>query len=677
MVHGGPDTLHPDQATLDLTPNLPGLSVCSFVHAIWPGVRTMEWRAVEVHSSAQRDAGQYGSAVLPRRHRHILVFSKMDMLQQPFFEPVMVEIRWPTTDGVRSVTAFGFWMPQVTAIPTFLARLGFLRACTLSHRCSIHHNGRYVAGVQMSLVDGDFLVLEGFVMDIPADSDDEVQPDPQPVRQPRAETSSPTTSDVTDTVMASSPSVESDDDSLPPDLTVLIYRPRGPLGRPLQATVILRERIRSFHRPCLAHWPDLAGKPWTSFRVHPSYNLAFPQHEIAEHYVIRDPTEAGPRMTTLVMVSASRTLFLHAMSLSSPTSRLQILTAVGLQRICPVHYRNCLTYINEVSISATDRCVIYDGAFIRVDITGLRRTMNYEALSDLFDVTNDDLGMEHVEHHGIALFTRPSGNLVITSPPTRGTPCQRREHASYWICAAWFCNVVLGSLLRGLCHDCRKPSAQGVSRKQLRFERKERSIRLRWRKSLFLTYLILHGQCEPCTGLLLRYQTASGVDSSFDPSLQDGPGHLHLYDAEWKPDPLLHLPPPGNPLQADDDLLQCELRSLLTPYGHKLLQDLAFWVDCKSTQWQFQKTLETLFDQSPQVSLLPVEETMTAPMTLYASPISCLWRMLIWLEALILQLYKLIRNYLFSARMLALFHPFSILLLCQYSRVVSLWRMMI
>ena len=332
VVHGGPDTLSPDQATLDLTPSLPGFSVCSFIHTIWPAVRTMEWRAVEVHASAQRDADQYGSAVLPRRNRHILIFSKQDMIQQPSYEPVMVEIRWPSADGVRSVTAFGHWMPLLTTVPNFLARLGFLRACTLSHRCSIYHNSRYVRGVQMSIVDGDFLVLEGFVIDIPTDSDDDIRPHPQPVRQPRAETSSDTSPDSADTEMVSSTSLDSDDASLPPDLTVTIFRPRGPLGRPLYP---IRERARGFHRPCLEQWPDLGGKGWTSFRVHPSYNLAFPQHEIAEHYVIRDPTEAGPRMTVLVMVSAPRTLYLQAMSMSSPTSRLQILNAVGLQAMVP------------------------------------------------------------------------------------------------------------------------------------------------------------------------------------------------------------------------------------------------------------------------------------------------------------------------------------------------------
>lgn len=184
----------------------------------------------------------------------------------------------------------------------------------------------------MSIVDGDFLVLEGFVIDIPTDSDDDIRPHPQPVRQPRAETSSDTSPDSADTEMVSSTSLDSDDASLPPDLTVTIFRPRGPLGRPLYP---IRERARGFHRPCLEQWPDLGGKGWTSFRVHPSYNLAFPQHEIAEHYVIRDPTEAGPRMTVLVMVSAPRTLYLQAMSMSSPTSRLQILNAVGLQAMVP------------------------------------------------------------------------------------------------------------------------------------------------------------------------------------------------------------------------------------------------------------------------------------------------------------------------------------------------------
>ncbi len=211
------------------------------------------------------------------------------------------------------------------------------------------------------------------------------------------------------------------------------------------------------------------------------------------------------------------------------------------KRWCPVHYRNCITYINEITISATDRCILHDGYFVRVDITGLRRTINYEVLSAFFDVSNDDLGMEHVEHHGVAFFTRGSGNLVITGPPARGTPCHGRDHALYWICAAWFSNVVLGYLLRGLCRDDRQPAAQGLPKKHRRIVRKEGSANLKMRKTFLFAYLVLYGQCEPCTGLMLMTDPLPAEHMHADLWTSSPAEHFYIEAEGWHCDPCLYI----------------------------------------------------------------------------------------------------------------------------------------
>ena len=623
-VYGGPAPASPDQATLNLSPQMAVQSVCSFIHRVWPQFYFFEWRAGEVHTSV------HDSQVLPRRNRHVLIFSKAAMLQQPSMEAILVEIKWHTADGAKSITAFGHWMSQVTPVPVLLARLGFLRACTLSHRCSLHHNGRYVDGMTMSFVAGDYIFLEGFVIEIPADSDEEPEFRPDPLRQPMNSTSSPTSPTFSDVLMTPSvtTSLSSDDDVPLPDLTINVYRPRGPVGRPLQTTAVLQANARNLDRPCLVRWPDLRPKAWAAFPVHPSYSLAFPQHEFTKHFVVHDPTEAGPRFTTLVMVSAPKTIYLQAMSFMSPLTRIQLLAAVGLQRWCPVHYRNCLTYVNEVLLSAQGQCLLYHGAFLRIDVTGLGHRLDYEALSSFFDVPNDDLGFEHVDHQGVHFFTRPSGSMITTSPPIQGTPC--RNHALYWILAAWFCNIVLGWLLYGLCREDRyKPSGQ--SRAQKRFERKERCDSRRSRRSLVLTYLLLSGQCESLSALQLDISGRVHQHDDYEwmtsgPRLLDGGcPQLRGSLSEWVGnlryiDPVAQLPPPGNPLyEHPEDLHLGYLRTTLTTKGVQMIDELAFYLNCKFTQSYFNQ-IATIGRQvsTPSWSspCLPVVDDTSGTMTL-------------------------------------------------------------
>lgn len=214
------------------------------------------------------------------------------------------------------------------------------------------------------------------------------------------------------------------------DLTVLIYRPRGPPGRPTQIVEVLKANARHLDTPCLNSWPDLRPKPWAAFPIHPSYQLTFPQHEISKHFVIHDPIEAGPRFTLLLMISSLKDIYIGAVMLTSPTSRLQILTAAGLNRLCPLHYRNCLTYVNEIVVTPLHSFPLFHGGFVRIDIAGLGNQVDAGALAQAFNIWDNDLGMAYFDENGVALFNRPSSNMVIISPNPNVAPGGGRDHAT-------------------------------------------------------------------------------------------------------------------------------------------------------------------------------------------------------------------------------------------------------
>jgi len=288
--HGGSQPLAPDQTTLRLTPSMSVHTVCQFIHRTWRQSRFFEWQAGAVHTSV------HSSEVLPRRNVHVLLHHRSEVPLRQTMAAVLVEVRWWTVDWTKSTTAISYWIPRVVTIPIFLQHMGLLRACTTSHRCAISHNGRMVDGMAFSSILGDFLVIEGFPLAIPPDSDEEAEHSPSPIHMIREVTSSPTTSvDEEDPMDTSSTTSTDDDDPNYRELTVLIYRPRGPPGRPTQLVEVLQAKARHLDTPCLTSWPDLRPKPWAVFPVHPSYQLTFPQHEISKHFVIHDPIEAGPR----------------------------------------------------------------------------------------------------------------------------------------------------------------------------------------------------------------------------------------------------------------------------------------------------------------------------------------------------------------------------------------------
>ena len=205
----------------------------------------------------------------------------------------------------------------------------------------------------------------------PPESDEEALHSPSPIHMTREVTTSPTSTEAEEDLMDTSSTTSPDDDDPPPrDLTVLIYRPRGPPGRPTQIVEVILSNARHLDPPCLASWPDLRPKPWAVFPVDPSYHLTFPQHEISKH-------EAGPLFTLLLMISSMKDIYIGAIMLSSPTSRLQILTAAGLNRLCPLHYRNCLTYVNEIVVTPFSSFPLFHGSFARVDISWKFCTSRY------------------------------------------------------------------------------------------------------------------------------------------------------------------------------------------------------------------------------------------------------------------------------------------------------------
>ena len=162
--------------------------------------------------------------------------------------------------------------------------------------------------------------------------------------------------------------------------------------------------------------------------------------------------------------------------LTSPASRLQILTAAGLNRLCPLHYRNCLTYVNEIVVTPFYSFPLFHGGFVRVDISGLGSKVDASALAHAFNIWDNDLGMAYFDETGVALFNRPSSNMVITSPTPKAVPGGGRDHAGYWIFMAWLCNFSLGLLLRNLLYSPPSSHVAGPSRKVLRHERKVRCL---------------------------------------------------------------------------------------------------------------------------------------------------------------------------------------------------------
>lgn len=166
--HGGSNPLSPDQTSLRLTPQTTVQTVCQFIHRTWRPSYFFEWQAGAVHSSV------HASEVLPRRNLHVVLHHRSEVPLRQSMAAVLVEVRWWTADRAKSMTALSYWIPRVVTVPLFLQRLGLLRACTSSHRCAIFHNGRMVDGApSFSSVLGDFLVVEGFPLAIPPDSDDE------------------------------------------------------------------------------------------------------------------------------------------------------------------------------------------------------------------------------------------------------------------------------------------------------------------------------------------------------------------------------------------------------------------------------------------------------------------------------------------------------------------------
>lgn len=158
--HGGSQPLAPDQTTLRLTPSTSVHTVCQFIHRTWRPSYFFERQAGAVHSSV------HSSEVLPRRNLHVLLHHRSEVPLRQSMAAVLVEVRWWTADWIKSMTAISYWIPRVVTIPIFLQHLGLLRACTTSHRCAIFHNGRLVDGMAFSSILGDFLVIEGFPLQL-------------------------------------------------------------------------------------------------------------------------------------------------------------------------------------------------------------------------------------------------------------------------------------------------------------------------------------------------------------------------------------------------------------------------------------------------------------------------------------------------------------------------------
>ena len=605
--HGGSQPLAPDQTTLRLSPSTSVHTVCQFIHRTWRPSYFFEWEAGAVHSSV------HSSEVLPRRNLHVLLHHRSEVPLRQSMAAVLVEVRWWTADWTKSMTALSYWIPRVVTIPIFLQHLGLLRACTTSHRCAIFHNDRLVDGMAFSSILGDFLVIEGFPLAIPPDSDEEAVHSPSPIHLIREATSSPTTSEDEDDPMDTSSTTSTDEDG--PnyrDLTVLIYRPRGPPGRPTQIVEVLKANARHLDTPCLHSWPDLRPKPWAVFPIHPSYQLTFPQHEISKHFVIHDPIEAGPRFTLLLMISSANDVYIGAAMLTSPTSRLQILTAAGLNRLCPLHYRNCLTYVNEIVVTPLHSFPLFHGGFVRIDIAGLGNQVDAGALAQAFNIWDNDLGMAYFDENGVALFNRPSSNMVITSPNPNVVPGGGRDHAMYWIFMAWLCNFSLGFLLRNLLYSSAPTYVAGPSRKGLRHARKVRCLSRQRRKSLWLLYLTLWGQTESTAGLQL-HQTVPGDDLQHYGELYGFYGGALVAPSSplWV-DAWAHLPPPGNTIPSLED---CKLQNWLTEAGSAMLEETAFWFGCLSMKKRLAMVAPT-----PEGSV--VELVGGTPLLPIASPVS-------------------------------------------------------
>ena len=596
--YGGTTPLSPDQTSFRLTPQTLAHTVCQFIHRTWRASYFFEWQAGVVHTSV------HTSEVLPRRNLHVLLHHRSEVPLRQTMAAVLVEVRWWTGDWIKSMTANSLWIPRVTTVPLLLQKVGLLRACTTRHRCAIFHNGRWVDGMSFSSLLGDYLVVEGFPLAIPPDSDEEPLHSPSPLRMPREATSSPTSTETVEDLMDTSSTTSPDDDDSPlRDLTVLLYRPRGPPGRPTQLAEVIQSNARHLDPLCLAAWPDLRPKPWAAFPVHPSYHLTFPQHEISKHFVIHDPTEAGPRFTMLLMITSMKDIYIGAILLSSPTSRLQILTAAGLNRLCPLHYRNCLTYVNEIEVTPFSSNLLYHGGFARVDISGLGVQLDTSALAHYFNTCDNDLGMAYFDAAGMDMFQRSPGRMVVTNPPQHSTTGIGRDHALYWICMAWLCNLSLGFLLRNLLYSSVQPKTFGPARKTLRHERKVRCLCRRQRKSLWLMYLAMYGQTEPVLGLQLHapavHRDGPLPGGDYGPLLACSVDHSPLF---WM-DAWANLPRPGNTVATLED---CKLRTWITDFGDTILEEVTFWLCCLDMQQRFAMLP---IAPTPEGSLVELEDT--------------------------------------------------------------------
>ena len=306
------------------------------------------------------------------------MFCSLDPGRRFGYLPVMIEVRWQRVDTSFETSTMSRWMRQSVTVTVLLDRLGIMRACMTSHRCTIYLDGLPVDDFYVNLSAGSFIMVAGDIIELPLQSDSEAE-SPQPIRRATHAFEEPTSPSTMSHATATTTSFSGSSIEDEYDAVLALYRPPGGRNRPLSGFWAIRRNTRSYARFALEKWPELRYRDWHGSQI--SYYELFAHIEDFRAELIVDPSEAGPMTVVFLMITW----------------------------LCPVTSRmTCPCYVNEVLLEPMESRRTAEGDFIRIDLYNLGPDIDVSHLSMEFQLPDDVQGFEQLEDRALEYFTAPT-----------------------------------------------------------------------------------------------------------------------------------------------------------------------------------------------------------------------------------------------------------------------------